>query len=104
MRDKNSTNSGFTCRHCGEEVPPAPITARNHCPRCLWSLHVDLETPGDRLSDCGGAMEPAALYQKHGEWVVVHRCTECGKEIPNHCSQDDTLEVMIDLTRNENVK
>lgn len=26
---------------------------RNHCPNCLYSLHVDIE-PGDRESECGG--------------------------------------------------
>ena len=25
---------------------------RNHCPNCLYSLHVDIE-PGDRESECG---------------------------------------------------
>ncbi|MEK7218066.1 MAG: RNHCP domain-containing protein, partial [Patescibacteria group bacterium] len=32
----------FTCEHCGTGVAPLPHgTSRNHCPRCLWSKHVD---------------------------------------------------------------
>ena len=38
---------------------------RNHCPNCLSSLHVD-EEPGDRASDCGGIMEPVAVWVRKG--------------------------------------
>lgn len=100
MLPKNETNSGFICAHCGEKVSPAAATARNHCPHCLWSLHVDENTPGDRASNCRGVMEPAAIFQKHGEWVVIHRCLECGKEQPNRCAEDDNFETLIDLTQN----
>ncbi|MCF7846271.1 MAG: RNHCP domain-containing protein [Candidatus Peribacteraceae bacterium] len=98
MRDKNSTNSGFTCVHCGREVPPAATTARNHCPFCLWSLHVDESVPGDRQSSCHGQMEPAAIFQKRTGWVVIHRCEKCGKEISNKCAADDNFETLLNLT------
>ncbi|MFH0776138.1 MAG: RNHCP domain-containing protein [Patescibacteria group bacterium] len=98
MRDKNSTNSGFVCLHCGRTVQPAPKTARNHCPYCLWSLHIDAETPGDRASKCLGQMEPVALFQKRDGWVVIHRCEKCGKEIQNKCAEDDSFETLLDLT------
>lgn len=98
MIDKNATNHGFTCRHCGAEVAPANKTARNHCPACLWSLHVDAEVPGDRASRCGGLMRPAAIYQKHGRWVVIHSCEKCGKEQPNTLADDDNFETVISLS------
>lgn len=98
MLDKNATNYGFTCGHCGADVPPAAETARNHCPKCLWSLHVDGDTPGDRASHCGGMMEPAALYQKHGVWLIIHRCTTCGQERPNRLAPDDNFDTAIDLS------
>ena len=52
-------NETFTCRNCGRMVVPegAGSNHRNHCPNCLYSLHVDIE-PGDRESDCGGHMKP----------------------------------------------
>ena len=52
------TNNAFTCVHCGAEVKPlhnGPV--RNHCPVCLYSLHVDVQ-PGDRANDCRGPMAP----------------------------------------------
>ena len=39
----------------GKKVEPLGYTSRNHCPFCLWSLHVD-ENPGDRACECGGEM------------------------------------------------
>jgi len=99
MLNKNETNKGFVCQHCGKTVAPAEKTARNHCPYCLWSLHVDLETPGDRQNPCQGLMEPAALYQKHGEWIVIHRCQECGTEKPNKLASDVNYETVLDLTQ-----
>ena len=62
---------------------------RNHCPNCLSSLHVD-EEPGDRASDCGGIMEPVAVWvRKGGEWAIIHRCKRCGKLSSNRVAADD---------------
>ena len=83
----------FVCEHCGASVQPlAKGSYRNHCPRCLWSKHVDAEGPGDRASQCSGLMEPVALDQsgKKG-WIIQHRCTLCAKTIPNKAAPDDAL-------------
>lgn len=62
---------------------------RNHCPNCLHSLHVDIE-PGDRESDCGGIMEPIAVWvRKNGEWAIIHRCRRCGQLSSNRIAADD---------------
>ena len=57
----------FTCKVCGRLVTPegAGSGHRNHCPNCLFSLHLD-EEPGDRSSDCGGRMEPVAVWVRKG--------------------------------------
>ena len=82
-------DSGFICAHCGKEVEPLGYTSRNHCPFCLWSLHLD-ENPGDRASDCGGQMEPVAVWvRKHGEWAIIHRCRICGWLSSNRVAADD---------------
>lgn len=81
----------FTCKKCGREVIPdgAGSSHRNHCPNCLTSLHVDIE-PGDRASDCGGHMEPIAVWvKKNGEWAIIHRCRACGKIAANRIAADD---------------
>ena len=62
----------FTCRVCGWPVGPqaAGTQHRNHCPNCLASVHLDDE-PGDRAADCGGTMEPVAVWvRKGGEWAA----------------------------------
>ena len=81
----------FTCRVCGRLTTPqgAGSSHRNHCPNCLSSLHVDIE-PGDRASDCGGLMEPIAVWVRNkGEWAVVHRCRRCGVLHANRVAADD---------------
>ena len=81
----------FTCRVCGWPVGPqgAGTQHRNHCPNCLSSLHVDIE-PGDRASDCGGLMEPVAVWvRKSGEWAIIHRCRRCGALSSNRVAADD---------------
>jgi hypothetical protein len=50
---------------------------RNHCYRCLYSIHVD-ETPGDRRSRCGGPMRPVGVVRSKKGWQIVHRCLACG--------------------------
>ena len=54
-------NTGFVCQNCGAEVAPQNVSERNHCPHCLYSLHVDLNVPGDRKSVCHGKMKPIAV-------------------------------------------
>lgn len=76
-------DSGFTCAHCGKEVGPLGYTSRNHCPFCLWSLHVDVN-PGDRANECGGPMEPVATRpDPKAGFVILHRCTKCGELCSN---------------------
>lgn len=80
-------DEAFTCSHCGAGVPPHGRTARNHCPRCLRSLHVD-DVPGDRASACHGIMDPVRLFLRHGEKVIEHRCRRCGFVRNNRALED----------------
>ena len=96
-------DSGFICAHCGREVQPLGYTSRNHCPFCLWSLHLD-ENPGDRASECGGQMEPvrAEPDPKKG-FIITHRCTKCGALRRNKAAaeakvQPDDMGKLIRLT------
>ena len=81
----------FICKVCGRTVVPenAGSDHRNHCPNCLASLHLDIE-PGDRESDCGGIMEPIAVWvRRGGEWAIIHRCRRCGALSSNRVAADD---------------
>jgi DNA-directed RNA polymerase subunit RPC12/RpoP len=87
---RKTENTGFTCAHCGANVEPLRDGGyRNHCPRCLWSMHVD-ERPGDRVCSCRGRMQPVAVdYRAPKGFVVEHRCTKCGAERRNNAAPDD---------------
>jgi crotonobetainyl-CoA:carnitine CoA-transferase CaiB-like acyl-CoA transferase len=69
---------------------------RNHCPYCLYSLHVDGRVPGDRASDCRSRMAPVGVFaRRNGEQAIVHRCLGCNFE--RHCrvaADDDIAAVM----------
>ena len=87
----HTCRESFVCKVCDREVFPegAGSRHRNHCPNCLTSLHVDIEQ-GDRASDCGGYMEPVAVFvRKNGEWAIVHRCKKCGALSANRIAADD---------------
>lgn len=96
-------DDSFICANCGFFVEPLGYSSRNHCPKCLWSLHVD-NNPGDRANECRGKMEPIKVETdpKKG-YVIVHRCTKCGEIKRNRAaneakSQPDNIELLIELT------
>jgi len=91
----------FICAHCGAKVDNRGY--QNHCPRCLWSKHVDVE-PGDRLSECGGLMPPVDLYYKSGKWLIVHECQLCRYRNTNKIIPEDDFEEVIRLEQEINEK
>jgi len=91
--------AAFVCGQCGRAVPGlAPGTDyRNHCPACLWSMHVDMR-PGDRRSGCRGLMEPVAVWVRpNGEWALVHRCRQCDALRANRIAGDDNELALVSL-------
>lgn len=84
-------NESFSCWHCGVGVTLHPTgSARNHCPVCLYSLHVDDTIPGDRLATCHGLMAPIGIDYRKNKWDMIrHRCTKCHKEMLNIVAPDD---------------
>ncbi|RJQ30697.1 RNHCP domain-containing protein [Candidatus Parcubacteria bacterium] len=86
------TIEDFTCENCGAEVSGNGYT--NHCPKCLWSKHVDIH-PGDRLADCGGLMKPAASEVRGGVCHIFHKCVKCGYEKKNRTSPKDNFDEIL---------
>jgi RNHCP domain len=88
----------FRCVHCSFAIEKRAYGTRhrNHCPRCLWSRHVD-ERPGDRRSDCKSRMEPIAIAVREDDWVVIHRCLGCGVLKSNRIAGDDNVGHLISL-------
>ena len=93
------SSPGFLCKHCKREVSAESYGTRqrNHCPYCLWSLHLD-ESPGDRQSACRSLMEPIGVWVKRdGEWAIIHRCCACGVLRTNRVAGDDDPWAMMAL-------
>ena len=98
---RKTENTGFMCFHCGAEVKPLTNGSyRNHCPHCLYSVHIDV-TLGDRANDCRGLMKPKGVhYHTKKGWQIVHRCQMCGEEKANRAAPDD-MEAIINMMISE---
>ncbi len=93
--EKLRRGKSFVCKNCSRKVLPIKYGGRfrNHCPNCLYSLHLDLRKAGDRKNKCGGVMEPVGFFKRRtGEQVIVHRCLKCDKEVFNRIASDDDFE------------
>ena len=89
------TIEDFICEKCGTRVTGTGYT--NHCPKCLWSKHVDL-FPGDRASLCSGAMKPVSLDVTGGSEKIVHRCAKCGFTRRQETAREDDREALTLLS------
>lgn len=96
-------DAGFVCAHCGMTVEPLGSSSRDHCPFCLYSLHVDV-IPGDRASECGGQLVPvAAEVDSRRGFMIIYRCKKCGAIKRNKSAHDakvqpDDMDLLIALT------
>lgn len=105
-RSRRSTSprasvEAFLCAQCGHAVAPEAFGTRqrNHCPRCLHSLHVDLAV-GDRRNLCQGIMDPIGAWQRaEGELALLHRCRRCGMIRSNRVAGDDDLLSVLNAVR-----
>ena len=102
MQSKRFTknDSGFVCQNCGASVPPLSYSSRDHCNKCLCSLHVDVN-PGDRNNDCGGLLVPVGAEPdaKKG-FIINYRCKKCGRRLRCRSASDDDTDLLIKLTVN----
>lgn len=92
-------DDAFKCTVCGTEVMPLGYTARDHCPLCLSSAHLD-ENPGDRQSGCGGVLEPVGIELNKKGTQIVYKCKKCGIKKKNITAKDDNSELIIKLSAN----
>lgn len=97
---KKTENQGFVCENCGQKVISLSDGGyRNHCPECLYSLHIDI-LPGDRECDCHGLMKPENIvYNSKKGYQIIHKCVKCGLERANVISRDsvqpDNFELIL---------
>ena len=103
-RNPIARDEDFTCVHCGAEVEAHGRTARDHCPSCLCSVHVDL-VPGDRASRCLGVLRPVGFELRGGHPYLIYRCDSCGERKVNQAildgKQPDRWELILKLSARE---
>lgn len=84
----------FICEHCGDSINGNGFT--DHCPKCLWSKHVDI-MPGDRQSDCRGMMKPIGAEYDRKSYSITYRCTRCGIEKRMKAAENDDVDIILSL-------
>lgn len=94
MKDEN-----FICEVCNEKVNPLGYTARDHCPKCLSSKHVDIN-PGDRRESCHGILKPIAIENFKSTYKIIYKCQKCGIIKKNIMAKDDNMDLIIDIMSN----
>jgi hypothetical protein len=98
MKEKK-INHEFVCKKCHKEVEPHPSSSRNHCNNCLYSQHLDLYKPGDRIALCGGLMKPIDVdYNGKKGYSIIHECEKCHKKNRNKVAADDCWEEIVKLS------
>ena len=96
---RNNPHESFICQSCGKAVAPLNNggNQRNHCPKCLSSIHVDI-IAGDRRASCHGIMKPISIWvQENKEWSLIHRCMSCGIIRTNRIAADDNEMMLFSL-------
>lgn len=93
MRDEE-----FVCENCGKTVSKLEYSARDHCPYCLYSKHVDIN-PGDRLNECKGLLKPITIEKFKNSYKIVYKCTKCGQIHKNIVASDDDMDLIIELSK-----
>jgi Zn finger protein HypA/HybF involved in hydrogenase expression len=94
MKAFNEIDEEFICENCGYKVPKLGYSCRNHCPKCLYSKHVDVN-PGDRMETCQGLLKPIGIENGKKGYVIVYRCTKCGAIRKNISAKDDDMAQII---------
>lgn len=96
MRDEK-----FICENCHKQVEKLNYTARDHCPYCLYSKHVDIN-PGDRQNTCQGLLKPISIEKFKSTYKIIYKCQKCNQLHKNIMATDDNYNQIIELSRCNN--
>lgn len=98
MKRFNMIDENFICEHCGKKVNKLNYTARDHCPYCLYSKHVDI-FPGDRKNECKGLLKPIDIEKFKDTYKIIYKCEICKKEHKNIMAVDDDFEEILNIMK-----
>lgn len=99
MKNFNMLDENFICENCGKKVNKLNYTARDHCPYCLYSKHLDIN-PGDRKNDCKGLLEPIGIEKYKDTYKILYKCQKCKQTHKNIMANDDNMDLIIELSKN----
>lgn len=88
----------FICDNCHQKVEKLGYTARDHCPYCLYSKHVDIN-PGDRANNCHGPLKPIGADKFKDTYKIVYECQKCGEMHRNIMASDDSFDALLEIMR-----
>ena len=98
MKNFTMRDEEFICENCGQLVNPLGYTARDHCPHCLYSKHVDI-MPGDRQNPCKGLLKPIGIEKFKDTYKILYKCNLCNEPHKNIMAKDDNMELIIELSK-----
>ena len=99
MKQFTMKDEMFICENCQKKVEKLHYTARDHCPFCLYSKHVDI-FPGDRKNNCHGLLKPVGIEKFKNTYKIVYRCQKCHHVHKNIMANDDNMDMIIVLSKN----
>lgn len=90
----------FICENCGKKVSKLNYSARDHCPYCLCSKHVDIN-PGDRSNECKGLLKPIDIEKFKNTYKIIYECNKCGKKHKNIMANDDNMNLIVEISKKD---
>ena len=97
MKKFNMIDEEFYCENCGKKVNKLKYSARDHCPFCLYSKHVDIN-PGDRNNNCLGLLMPIGIEKFKNTYKIIYKCQKCNQIHKNIMANDDNYDEIINLS------
>lgn len=97
MKTFEKNDNEFICRVCGKLVPMLKYSSRDHCNKCLCSIHVDIN-PGDRANNCLGTFVPVDIEVNNKKgYIIKYKCDKCGKYHNNKSADDDSFKIILSI-------
>ncbi len=101
MKRFNMIDENFICENGHKPVDKLNYTARDHCPHCLYSKHVDI-LPGDRANECKGLLEPIDIEKFKDTYKIVYKCQKCKQIHKNIIAKDDSFDLILEIMQKKN--
>ncbi len=98
MKRFNMIDEKFICENCGKDVEKLNYTARDHCPYCLYSKHVDI-LPGDRSNTCKGLLKPVDVEKFKDTYKIIYKCEKCKEKHKNIIATDDNFDEILNIMK-----